>query len=405
MDGANTTFVLISTAMVMLMIPGLGLFYAGLVRAKSALSTVMQCFICMGVVGVVWVLWGYTLAFGESIGGFIGGFNHFALQGVALEDADGGLSPMLFMLFQGMFAAITPALLAGAFAERIKFSAFLVFVVLWSSLVYSPVAHWVWGGGWLGTLGALDFAGGNVVHMTSGVGALAAALVIGRRMGFPREPMEPHSIMLVLLGTGMLWFGWFGFNGGSALAADGIAVNAFVTTNTAAAAGALTWMLITWLFGGKPLGKPSAIGAASGAVAGLVAITPGAGFVEPMPALLIGIVAAIVSYAAIEFRIRRQLDDSLDVWGIHGMSGTWGALAVGLFASTTLGTDGGVFTGNGGQFVSQLIATVATWAYAFIVTWILFKLVDVVMKVRVSEADEAIGLDASQHGEQEGGAV
>ena len=395
MDGANTSFILISTAMVMLMIPGLGLFYAGLVRAKSALSTVMQCFICMGVVGVVWVLWGYSLAFGDSIGGVIGNLKHFGLNGISQDPEQ-----LLFMLFQGMFAAITPALLAGAFAERIKFSAFLVFVVLWSSLVYSPVAHWVWGGGWLGDLGALDFAGGNVVHMTSGVGALAAALVIGRRMGFPREPMEPHSIMLVLLGTGLLWFGWFGFNGGSALAADGIAVNAFVTTNTAAAAGALVWMFISWCTSRKA----SAVAACSGAIAGLVAITPCAGFVEPIFALPIGIVAAIVSWAAIEFRIRRQLDDSLDVWGIHGMSGTWGALAVGLFASTTL-ADGGVFTGNAGQFLPQLIATIATWVYAFVVTWILFKLVDVVMKVRVSEADEAIGLDVSQHGEQEGATV
>lgn len=395
MDSANTTWVLISTAMVMLMFPGLGLFYGGLVRTKNVLSTVMYCFISMGVVGVVWVLWGYSLAFGPSTGGIIGNLEHFALRGVGLEGGD-GIPPLLFMIFQGMFAGITPALVAGAFAERIKFKAFLIFLVAWSTLVYSPIAHWVWGGGWLGSLGALDFAGGNVVHISSGVAALAVALIIGRRRGFPERPIEPHSLMFVLLGTGLLWFGWFGFNGGSALAADIIAVNALVTTNTAAAAGAVTWMILTWI----AAGKPSVLGAASGAVAGLVAITPGAGFVEVIPSLLIGIGAAIVSFLAIELRLKAKIDDSLDVWGIHGMSGTWGALAVGLFASTALGTDGGLFSGNPGQLGIQAIATVATWIYAFAATWIIFKLIDLLIGVRVSESAEDIGLDESEHGER-----
>ncbi len=400
MNGANTAWIMVSTALVMLMIPGLGLFYGGLVRVKNVLATVMHCFICMGVVGLVWILWGYSLAFGPStLGGIIGDLRHLGLRGVGLEPLDGmDIPALLFMMFQGMFAAITPALLAGAFAERIKFKAYLVFVVFWSTLVYSPIAHWVWGGGWLHTVlspSPLDFAGGNVVHMSSGIGALAAALIIGRRTGFGRVPMEPHSLMFVLLGTGMLWFGWFGFNGGSALAADEIAVNALVTTNTAAAAGAVTWMILAWLV----VKKPSALGAASGAVAGLVAITPGAGFVEVIPALIIGIVASIVSFFAAELRIHFKIDESLDVWAIHGMSGTWGALAVGIFASTTLAS-GGLLNGNPGQFMSQLIATVVTWIYAFAMTWIIFKVVDLVVGVRVSADDESIGLDSSEHGER-----
>lgn len=400
MNGADTAWIMVSTALVMLMIPGLGLFYGGLVRVKNVLATVMHCFICMGVVGVVWVLWGYSLAFSSNtLGGIIGDLQHFAMQGVSFQSAEGeNIPPLLFMMFQGMFAAITPALLAGAFAERIKFKAFIIFVVLWSTFVYSPIAHWVWGGGWLHTTlnpAPLDFAGGNVVHMSSGVGALAAALIIGRRAGFGREPMEPHSLMFVLLGTGLLWFGWFGFNGGSALAADGIAVNAVVTTNTAAAAGALTWMVLAWMV----VKKPSALAAASGAVAGLVAITPCAGFVEVGPALIIGIVASVISFFAAELRIRAKLDDSLDVWAIHGMSGTWGALAVGLFASTAL-SDGGLFTGNPSQFVSQLLATIATWIFAFGMTWILFKLVDLVIGVRSTPEEESIGLDVSEHGER-----
>ncbi len=400
MNGANTAWIMVSTALVMLMIPGLGLFYGGLVRAKNVMATVMHCFICMAVVGVVWILWGYSLAFSStSLGGIIGDLQHFGLRGVGLEPQEGsGIPDLLFMMFQGMFAAITPALLAGAFAERIKFKAFIIFVIFWSTLVYSPIAHWVWGGGWLHTTlnpAPLDFAGGNVVHMSSGVGALAAALIIGRRAGYGRVPMEPHSLMFVLLGTGLLWFGWFGFNGGSALAADGVAVNALVTTNIAAAAGALVWMILSWIV----VKKPSVLGAASGAVAGLVAITPGAGFVEVMPALIIGIVAAIVSFFAAELRIRYKVDDSLDVWAIHGMSGTWGALAVGIFASTTLAS-GGLLNGNPGQFVSQLIATIVTWIYAFGMTWIIFKVIDLVMGVRSTSDEESVGLDISEHGEQ-----
>ncbi len=400
MNAANTAWIMASTALVMLMIPGLGLFYGGLVRVKNVLATVMHCFICMGVVGLVWVLWGYSLAFSpNSLGGIVGDLQHFGLRGVGLDPLDGlDIPALLFMMFQGMFAVITPALLAGAFAERIKFKAYLVFIIFWSTLVYAPIAHWVWGGGWLHTAlnpAPLDFAGGNVVHISSGVGALAAALIIGRREGFGRVPMEPHSLMFVLLGTGLLWFGWFGFNGGSALAADNIAVNALVTTNTAAAAGAVTWMILAWLV----VKKPSVLGAASGAVAGLVAITPGAGFVDVMPALLIGIVASVISFFAAELRIHYKIDESLDVWAIHGMSGTWGALAVGLFASTTLAS-GGLFTGNPSQFVSQVIATIVTWIYAFAMTWIIFKLVDIVIGVRVSAEDESVGLDNSEHGER-----
>ena len=291
-DTGDTAWVMMSSAMVLLMLPGLAFFYGGLVRRKNVLATIMQSFIIMGIVGVQWVLWGYSLAFGSDIGHFIGGFDYIGLRGVGLEPLEGQTIPHLsFMMFQGMFAIITPALITGAFAERIKFSTFIIFVLVWSTVVYAPVAHWVWGGGWIGDMsvigisgGALDFAGGNVVHITSGVGALAAALVFGRRIGFGTEPMGPNNLILVVLGTGLLWFGWFGFNAGSALAADGIAASAFVATNTAAAMGAVTWMTMSWIV----QGKPSVVGAASGAVAGLVAITPAAGFVEPMPAILIG---------------------------------------------------------------------------------------------------------------------
>ena len=328
MQAASIVWVMISTALVMVMLPGLSLFYSGLVRGKNALATAMHSFGCLAIVLVVWVLWGYSLAFGPTVGGVIGNLDHVALGGVSMDPRTGQEIPeLLFMLFQGMFAAITPALLAGALAERVKFRAFGAFVVLWVTFVYCPIAHWIWGNGWIASQGALDFAGGFAVHMASGVAALAAAQVLGRRMVKDGETaLQPHNLMIVLLGAGLLWFGWFGFNGGSALAADTVAVQAVINTNLAAAAGALAWLLISW----QRTHKPSVLGAASGAIAGLVGITPAAGFVTAMPALVIGIGASVCSYIAAESRINAMVDDALDVWAIHGIAGTWGCVALGL---------------------------------------------------------------------------
>jgi Amt family ammonium transporter len=389
----------------MLMTPGLAFFYGGLVRGKNALATVMQSFIIVALVSVQWVLWGYSLAFGPDKGYIIGGLEWVGLKSVGMEA--GPYSPavphLAYMIFQGMFAVITPALITGAFAERMKFSTFLVFTLLWATLVYDPVAHWVWGGGWLAKLGilpglegnALDFAGGTVVHINSGVAALAAAFVFGRRAGFGSEPMEPHNVVLVVLGASLLWFGWFGFNAGSAIVAGGLAANAFVVTNTATAMAALSWMAMSWLVHKKP----SVVGAASGAVAGLVAITPASGFVEPMPALIIGLVVGIVSFLAVQLRARWRLDDSLDVWAVHGMGGTWGALATGIFAAAAIGGVEGVWHGNPGQFANQMIAVAATWIYSFTMTFVILKILDKLMGLRVTPQDEAVGLDVSQHGE------
>ena len=399
MDAINMSsvaWVMASTALVMIMLPGLSLFYSGLVRGKNALATAMHSFTCLGIVLIVWVLWGYSLAFGPSVGGIIGNLDHVLLNGVGLEPRPGQEIPeLLFMLFQGMFAVITPALLAGAIAERVKFRAFGAFVVLWVTFVYCPIAHWVWGGGWLHGIGASDFAGGFAVHMSSGVAALAAARILGRRQAKEGETaLQPHSLMIVLLGAGLLWFGWFGFNGGSALAADGVAVQALVNTNVAAASGALTWLLLTWY----RTQKPSVLGAASGAIAGLVGVTPAAGYVETMPALVIGIGASVVSYLAAESRINAMVDDALDVWAIHGMAGTWGSVALGLFASTTL-LSGGLFSGNSDFFVSQIISTVATWIFAYAATWIIFRVIEMTIGLRPTPEEEALGLDAAEHGE------
>ena len=399
MDAINMSsvaWVMTSTALVMIMLPGLSLFYSGLVRGKNALATAMHSFTCLGIVLVVWVLWGYSLAFGPSVGGIIGNLDHVLLNGVGLEPRpDQEIPELLFMLFQGMFAVITPALLAGAIAERVKFRAFGAFVVLWVTFVYCPIAHWVWGGGWLHGIGASDFAGGFAVHMSSGVAALAAARILGRRQAREGETtLQPHSLMIVLLGAGLLWFGWFGFNGGSALAADGVAVQALVNTNVAAAAGALTWLLLTW----HRTQKPSVLGAASGAIAGLVGVTPAAGYVETMPALVIGIGASVVSYLAAESRINAMVDDALDVWAIHGMAGTWGSVALGLFASTTL-LSGGLFSGNSDFFVSQILSTVATWIFAYAATWIIFRVIEMTIGLRPTSEEEALGLDAAEHGE------
>ena len=400
MNNGDIAWILLASALVLLMTPGLALFYGGLARSKNASSTIMYSLMSMGVVGVVWVLWGYTLAFGPDVGRFIGDFSYFGLNNVSATEpgpyAD-NMPHQAFMIFQGMFAIITPALVTGAFAERMKFSAYIIFIALWVTIVYAPVAHWVWGGGWLGeVVPALDFAGGNVVHINSGVAALAAAIIFGKRLGFGSEPMEPHNVPMVVLGAGLLWFGWFGFNAGSALAADGNAVNAFVVTNTAAAAGILGWTAITWLMDGKP----SVIGAASGAVAGLVAITPAAGFVGPMPAIIIGLVAGIVCDLAARLLVRLNLDDALSVWGVHGMGGTWGSLATGLFVGIGFGSLA-AFTdlSRAEQTLNQIIAIVATWGWAFVLTFAILWLINKTIGLRVSDNSEAIGLDLAEHGE------
>ncbi len=359
----------------------------------------MYSLMSMGLVGVVWVLWGYSLAFGPDIGKFIGDLSYLGLNGVSASEpgpyAD-NVPHQAFMIFQGMFAIITPALITGAFAERMKFSSYMIFTILWVTIVYAPVAHWVWGGGWLGELGALDFAGGNVVHINSGVAALVAALIFGKRIGFGSEPMEPHNVPMVVLGTGLLWFGWFGFNAGSALSADGNAVKAFVATNTSAAAGIIGWTTIAWMMDGKP----SVIGAASGAVAGLVAITPAAGFVGPMPAIIIGLVAGVVCDLAARFLVRLNLDDALSVWGVHGIGGTWGALATGLFVGVGFGGIA-AFTdaSRGEQILNQVISIVATWAWAFVMTFVILWVIKVTIGLKVSDNSEAVGLDVTEHGE------
>ncbi len=401
-DSGDTAWVLTSAALVLLMTaPGLALFYGGMVRQKNALGTLMQSFIVLALISVQWVLWGYSLAFGPDKGGIIGGLEWFGLNGVGAApnpDYAATIPHQAFMLFQMMFAVITPALITGAFAERKKFSTFLVFILVWATLVYDPLAHWVWGdGGWLRKLGALDFAGGTVVHISSGISALAAALVIGKRKGYGHQPMPPHNLPMTVMGASLLWFGWFGFNAGSALAANGLAAHAFTTTNTATAAAALGWMFTEW----SSRGKPTVLGAASGAVAGLVAITPAAGFVTPMAAIVIGALAGVFCYTACNLKTRLGYDDSLDVVGVHAVGGTWGALATGLFATKLVNEGGGdgLFYGNPKQLGIQLLAVVVTWVLAFVMTVIILKVLDAVMGLRVSEEDEMAGLDLSQHSE------
>ena len=397
MNGADTAFVLLSAALVMFMTPGLGMFYGGMARSKNVLGTIMHSFIMVALATVVWIIIGYTLSFGDDIGGIIGGMNFFALNGVGMEAAPmaENLPHLAFMIFQCMFAVITPALITGAFAERIKFSGFLIFSVLWLIFVYSPMCHWVWGGGWMSKMGALDFAGGAVVHMSSGAAALAAAICLGKRRGYGKDAFIPHNLPMTLTGAAILWFGWFGFNAGSALAANGSAANAFVTTHVATAAAALAWILMEKLH----LGKPTSLGAASGAVAGLVAITPGAGFVGPMSALIIGGVGGALCYGGVLLKSRFGYDDSLDVVGIHGLGGTWGALATGLFASEAIGGANGLFFGNPGQLWIQFVSVVATWGFCFTASFILFKVVDAIVGLRVTEEDEVRGLDVSLHSE------
>lgn len=399
-DSGDTAWVLVSAALVMLMTPGLGLFYAGMVRKKNVLSTILQSFIMCGVVGVIWVVYGFSLAFGPDHGHFIGSLSWIGLRGVSTTEPWPGthIPQQAFMIYQAMFAIITPALITGAFAERIKFKAFIIFMVLWSTVVYCPVAHWVWqSDGWLFKLGALDFAGGTVVHICSGVAALCCALVLGKRKGYGREEFMPHNLTMTLIGTALLWFGWFGFNAGSALAANGLAVNAFVVTNTCAATAAVAWLFIEWWH----RGKPTALGAASGAVAGLVAITPASGYVGPMAAIAIGIMVSLVCYCAIMLKSKLGYDDALDVFGVHGVGGTLGAIATGLFASVAINSAGanGLFHGNPALLGKQLIAIVTVAAYSFIVTFILLKVTALFTPLRVDKDDEETGLDLSQHGE------
>ncbi|HPJ29791.1 MAG TPA: ammonium transporter [Methanothrix sp.] len=395
LDSGDTAWILVSTAMVMLMIPGVGLFYGGLVRKKDVVSMIGLSFLALALVSVQWVLVGYSLSFGTDIAGFIGGLDLLGLRGVGMDAGDGTIPGLLFMVFQLVFAGITLAIITSAVAERVRIGSFIVFGLLWTTLVYDPLAHWAWGGGWAGQLGALDFAGGTVVHISSGFGALALALVIGKRIGFGDQDMEPHNIPMTMLGAALLWFGWFGFNAGSALAADGLAANAFVVTNTSAAAGALAWLFASWV-----KGKPSALGMVSGGIAGLVAITPAAGFVDAISALIIGAVAGVLCYKALLFRVGRGLDESLDAWAVHGVGGLWGAIATGIFAVEAVGGASGLLQGNVDQFVAQVIGAGAAVVYAFVATYALARLVDATMGLRVTEDEEYVGLDISQHGEK-----
>ena len=401
MDTGDTAWVLMASALVLIMTPGIAFFYGGMVGSKNVNGTIMHCFMTIGLVGVVWVLWGYSLAFGPDIGGFIGNLTLGGLNNVHATAGEGeNISEQTFMIFQAMFAIITPALVVGAFAERMKFSAFVIFIVLWVSITYTPLAHWVWHSeGWLYNLGALDFAGGTVVHISAGVGALAAALIFGPRLGFGREPKLPHNVPMIVLGASLLWFGWFGFNAGSALAANDAAVNAFVVTNTAAAMAVVAWVAMSWMFGKKP----SVVGAASGAVAGLVAITPASGFVGPMPAIIIGLGAGVFCYAAVELLIKLKVDDSLAVWGVHGIGGTWGALATGLFIGIGYLTFGDLATeaaNRGEQILFQLAGIGASWGWSFVTTALILLGIKYTIGLRVSEKEERVGLDVSQHGEE-----
>ncbi len=398
---ADTVWVLISTALVMLMTPGLGLFYGGMVRRKNVLATILQSFTMVGLVSMIWILFGYSLAFGPDHWGLIGSFDWVCLRdvGVAPNPSYSATIPHeLFMIYQCMFAIITPALITGAFAERMSFKAYVIFAGLWSILVYCPIAHWVWApGGWLREMGALDFAGGLVVHLSSGIAALCCALVLGSRKGFGKEEFTPHNLTMTVVGTALLWFGWFGFNAGSSLAANGIAVGAFIATNTAGAAAAMTWIMLEWW----RQGRPSALGAATGGVAGLAAVTPGSGFVGPMGAMAIGIVVSVLCYFAITLKNRFHYDDSLDVFGVHGIGGAWGVLAVGLFATKLINPAGanGLLSGGTSLIGKQLMGILAVAGFSLVMTFILLKITALFAPLRVAAEDEETGLDLSQHGE------
>ena len=402
-NSGDTAWILMSTALVMLMtIPGLALFYGGLVRRKNVLATMMQSFFVLCLISIQWMLFGYSLSFGPDKGHIIGSLGWVGLKGVGImpnPTYSATIPHILFMAYQMMFAVITPGLITGAFAERMKFSSYVIFTLLWATLVYDPICHWVWGeGGWLRNRGVLDFAGGIVVHASSGVSALVCALFIGKRRGYGREPMPPHNLPLTIIGAGLLWFGWFGFNAGSSLAANGLAAYAFVATNAAASSAALTWMFIEW----KVTGKPTLLGGATGAVAGLATITPASGFVSPMSAILIGIAAALFCYTAVAIiKLKFSYDDSLDAFGVHGIGGIVGALTTGLLAQKIINPAGnnGLFFGNSSQLTTQSIGVLAVAFYAIVITFVLLKVIDLVMGLRVQDEEEVIGLDITQHEE------
>ncbi len=399
LDTGNTAWMITATALVLFMtIPGLSLFYAGMVRAKNALSVMMQCFVITCTMPILWVVYVYSLAFGEDISGFIGGLGKVFMSGVTVDSMSGSIPESVFSTFQMTFAIITPALIVGAFAERMKFSAMLLFMALWVTVVYAPVAHWVWGGGWLAGKGVLDFAGGTVVHINAGVAGLVAAIVLGKRRGYPQHPMKPSNLLLSMVGAGMLWVGWFGFNAGSQLAADGVAGMAMLVTQVATAAAALTWMFLEWI----RYGKPSALGIVSGAVAGLVAITPASGFVGPMGALAIGVASGAICYFfVVKVKQKFGYDDSLDAFGVHGVGGFVGAILTGVFVDARLGGKGlaeGVSMAS--QVKAQFIGACATIAYCAVVSFILLKIIDAIIGLRVGDEQEEEGLDLSQHDER-----
>jgi Amt family ammonium transporter len=396
-DSGATAWILAATALVMLMTPGVGFFYGGLVRRKNFISMIMLSFVAFALVSIQWVLIGYSLAFGPDIGGFIGDLSYVGLNGVGMNP--GPYSPLipdlLFMIFQLVFATVTMAIITSGIAERVKFSSYIIFALLWTTIVYDPLAHWVWGGGWAAQFGSLDFAGGTVVHISSGFAALAIAFVIGKRAGFGQYMMEPNNIPMTILGAALLWFGWFGFNAGSALAANGLAASAFVVTNIAAATAGLAWLFASWI-----QGKPSSLGFVTGAVAGLVAITPASGYVTPMAAIIIGAVAGVLCYGMMLFRIKVGWDESLDCWAVHGMGGLWGALATGIFAMAAVNGASGLIEGNVHQFVANAIGAFSALIYAFVVTYVLATIIDKTIGLRVTEEEEYVGLDISQHGER-----
>ena len=396
-DPAATALVLISSALVFIMTPGLAFFYGGLVRRKNVLSIMMKSFMSMGIVTIIWVFGGFSLAFGKDLGGIIGDLRYFALSGVGFNPINGQIIPALaFFVYQEMFAVITPALITGAFADRVNFKSYLIFLVFWSVIIYIPLAHWVWGGGFLAKMGVVDFAGGTVVHISAGFAALASVFIVGKRKLLPNEKTQPHNITYVALGTGLLWFGWFGFNGGSALAANGIASIAFVNTDVAGSMAMITWLFISWIHEGKP----SMTGALTGSVAGLATITPAAGFVQPWAAAIIGVLAAFTCYSAIQMRMKWGWDDALDVWACHGVGGLLGTILTGVFAMAAVNGVSGLIEGNVRQFGVQVFAGFGTAAFAFGVTWLILKIMNYFSPVRVPEVVEVKGLDEGQFGEQ-----
>jgi Amt family ammonium transporter len=399
-QSGDTAFILVCAALVLLMTPGLALFYGGMVRSKNVLGTIMQSIIMISLISLEWIYLGYSMSFGPDVAGFIGDMSYFALSGVTAAPSDTYATTVphiVFMIYQCMFAVITPALITGAFAERVRFAPFCAFSVLWAVFVYNPVCHWIWGGGFLGAMGVLDFAGGLVVHLTCGVAALVACVFIGPRKGFPKRQFIPHNLPMTLIGTGLLWFGWFGFNGGSALAADEIAATAFVATHIAGMTGMLTWTVVEWYHAGKP----TTLGAASGAIAGLATITPAAGFVGPNSAVVIGFMGGLCCYLAVMAKNRFGYDDSLDVVGIHGVGGLVGTIALGLFASTSVNPGGadGLLFGNAGFLFTQLTGIAIVGGYTLVVSFIILKAINAVSPLRMAENDEEIGMDTSEHSE------